>query len=430
MAAKFVNIDRETPFLLPPDLRAWVAEDDPVHFIIEAVMGLGIGSFKVNHRGSGSKQYPPKAMLALLIYCYSRGVMSSRKIEQATYRDVAVRYLMADHHPDHNTIAAFRKNNQEAIEQAFVQVLLLAHKLGMLKVGMVSVDGTHLKANASLNRGVRYDRAIELIAKLEADIAQLLEQARQADEDDPGPDGGDQLPQALARREALKHKLERARAQLEQEARERARARGRDGWQEATPPAKQQKNLTDGDSRVLVKGGKACQGYNAQAAVDAEGSLLILSAKLVQGGDMGQLRPMVESIDGRVGQPTGALADTGYAKAEDIEALEARGLDVYVAIGRDGRERTYEFRPPRQGKQVVEPTHPTLVAMKQKLQTDEGKSRYRRRQETSEPVFGIIKEQLGFRQFKLRGLDGTQNEWTLVALAYNLKRMAKLNQAA
>ena len=429
MAANFVNIDRDTPFLLPPDLKEWVADDDPVHFIIEAVMGLDGGLFKVNRRGSGSKQYPPKTMLALLIYCYSRGVVSSRKIEQATYRDVAVRYLMADHHPDHNTIAAFRRGNKRAIQEAFVQVLLLADKLGMLKVGMVSVDGTHLKANASLNRGVRYDRALALIAKLEADIATLLGQAESADQDDPGPDGGEQLPKGLARRQRLRDKLNAAKEQLEHEARERAKAQGQANWQDATPQAKQQKNLTDGDSRVLVKGRSALQAYNAQAAVDAEGSMLILSAQLVQGGDMGQLLPMVESIDERVGKPTGALADTGYAKASDLEALEAAGLDLYVAVGAH-RQRRYDFRLPKEAKTPVKLKDPTLVAMQQKLETDEGKSRYRQRQEVSEPVFGIVKERMGFRQLSVRGLSEAGNEWTLVALAYNLKRMAKLNQAA
>lgn len=429
MAANFVNIDRDTPFLLPPDLKEWVAQDDPVHFIIEAVMGLDDGLFKVNRRGSGSKQYPPKAMLALLIYCYSRGVMSSRKIEQATYRDVAVRYLMADHHPDHNTIAEFRRRNKPAIEEAFVQVLLLANKLGMLRVGMVSVDGTHLKANASLNRGVSYERASALIAKLEVDIAQLLAKAESADRDDPGPDGGEQLPRQLARRQHLRDKLQAAKEQLEHEARARAKAQGKPGWQDAKPLEKQQKNLTDGDSRVLVKGRTAQQAYNAQAVVDAEGSMLVLSAKLVQGGDMGQLLPMVESVDTRVGQPTGALADTGYAKASDIEALEARGLDLYVAVGAH-RRRRYDFRPPASTKTPANPRQPALVAMKQKLETDAGKSRYRQRQEVSEPVFGVVKEVMGFRQLSVRGLAGAESEWTLVALAYNLKRMAKLHQAA
>ena len=430
MPANFVNIDRDTPFLLPPDLKEWVAQDDPVHFVIQAVMGLDGGSFKVNHRGSGSKQYPPKTMLALLIYCYSRGVMSSRKIEQATYRDLAVRYLMADHHPDHNTIADFRRHNALAIQQAFVQVLLLANKLGMLKVGRVSVDGTRIKANASLNRNVRYDRALELIAKLKAEIADLLAQAESADHEDPGPDGGDQLPAALARRQHLLEKLQTATAQLEQEARERARAQGDDDWQQAKPDDKQQKNLTDGQSRVMTKRKVTEQAYNAQAAVDADGSMLILSAPLTQqSNDMGQLRPVIESIDARIGTVTGGLADSGYAKAADLEALEQAGVDLYVAVGRGGR-RTYDFRPEPKGKTPRAVKDPTLVAMKQKLETDEGKSLYRQRQEVSEPVFGIVKEQLVFRRFSLRGLDGAQNEWTLVALAYNLKRMAKLNQAA
>lgn len=430
MPANFVNIDRDTPFLLPPDLKQWVAQDDPVHFVIEAVMGLEIGSFKVNHRGSGSKQYPPKAMLTLLIYCYSRGVLSSRKIEQATYRDVAVRYLMADHHPDHNTIASFRKDNAQAIQEAFVQVLLLANKLGMLKLGTVSVDGTRIKANASLNRNVRYDRALELIAKLDAEIQDLLARAQSMDDHDPGPDGGDALPAQLAKRQALRDKLDQAKTQLEQEAQQRARAKGDTDWQDAKPEEKTQKNLTDQDSRVMTKRKTTEQAYNAQAAVDADGSMLIVSARLTQSTDMGQLKAMVEAIDERVGQATGALADSGYAKASDIAALTARGLDLYVAV-EQGRRREYDFRPESTKEKTPRSVKdPTLVAMKQKLETDAGKSRYRQRQEVSEPVFGIVKEQLGFRRMSLRGLAGAENEWTLVALSYNLKRMAKLNAAA
>jgi transposase len=212
MAASFVNVDRNTPMLLPPDLRDWVDEDDLVHFVIEACERLPLESFQVNHRGSGSSQMPPHMMLALLVCCYSNGILSSRKIERATYRDVAVRYLTADTHPDHDTICKFRRENKTAISAAFIDILELARSLGLLTLGKVSTDGTHIKANASIDQNVTYDRAIELRQRLQGDIAELMAEAEKADvqgQDDQS------LPEEIARREALKAKMDQAIAELE-----------------------------------------------------------------------------------------------------------------------------------------------------------------------------------------------------------------------
>ena len=200
--------------LLPPDLREWVPEDDMVHFVIEAVSGMNLPGLKVNHRGSGSEQFPPKMMLQLLIYCYANSVFSSRRIERATYRDVAVRFLTADTHPDHDTICTFRRENFEAVSEAFLQVLQLARSLGLLKVGAVSVDGTHIRANASKDKNVRYDRAGELEEQLKLDIAELLAQADQADRQEK--DDGQSLPNEIARRERLLEKMQQARQDLEE----------------------------------------------------------------------------------------------------------------------------------------------------------------------------------------------------------------------
>src|SRR5262245_20075362 len=200
MAHRFKNADRKTPMLLPPDLREWVGEDDLVHFVIEAVERLPLSSFVVNHRGSGDEQYPPHTMLALLIYCYANGIFSSRRIERATYRDVAVRYLTADMHPDHDTICAFRRNNFEAIAVSFVDVLELARELQLLRLGMVSTDGTHMKANASKDKNLTYERAQQLRAQLQQDVQELLDQAEQADQKGEDPQ---KLPQEIARREKL-----------------------------------------------------------------------------------------------------------------------------------------------------------------------------------------------------------------------------------
>ena len=188
MPARFINVDRDTPFLMPPDLRDWVDADDSVHFVIEAVNALPDSIFHTNARGSGSKQYPPKMMMALLAYCYSRRIVSSRRIEEATHHHVAVRLITGNHHPDHDTIAAFRRNNGVAFKEGFVQVLLLAEQIGMLHVGTISVDGTLIKANASKDQNVRYDRSMEL-------IAQPRSRRRAAD-----PGGRSRRPEARTRR--------------------------------------------------------------------------------------------------------------------------------------------------------------------------------------------------------------------------------------
>lgn len=449
MPANFKDLDRDTGFLMPPDVRDWVARDDLAHFLVEAVQSVPIDAFKVNRRGSGSAQYPPRAMLALLVYCYSRGITSSRRIEEATYHHAGVRLIMANTHPDHDTIATFRRVNGEAFEAAFLQILLLAQEVGLLKLGKISIDGTRMKADASLNQNVTYDRSEELIEQLKADIAALAAQA-EADDRDPDPD--DRLPAELQRREKLLAKLEAARAALEQRARERAQREhaayrkavadraGRDprGRQpkppppvaEARPRGGEQVNLTDPDSRVMSKRGQTGQQYNAQAAVDAEGSMLILAALLVQGGDMGQLLKVVDAIDPALGQPTAVLADTGYAKASDIAELERRGLDPHVAVeAKDLRE--YEFRPKK--GEPKPPKHfkqPELLAMREKLATDEGRSVYRLRQQTVEPAFGVMKEVMGLRGFRMRGLVGASGEWTLMALSYNLKRIHRWKMAA
>jgi transposase len=201
--------------LLPVDLRDWVPEDDLVHFVIEATDRLPLSQFKVNERGTGSAQMPPHMMLALLVYCYCNGIFSSRKIERASYRDIAVRYLTGDHHPDHDTIAKFRRENLGAVSAAFVEILMLARTLGMLKLGKVSTDGTHLKANASIDKNLTYARATALREQLQIDIQELLEQAESADRTSSDEQA---LPEPIARREALQAKMDQAVAELKERA--------------------------------------------------------------------------------------------------------------------------------------------------------------------------------------------------------------------
>lgn len=448
-----VNVDRATPMLLPPDLRDWVADDDMVHFVIESVEGMPLSTLSVNRRGTGSAQYPPRMMLALLIYCYANGIFSSRRIERATYRDVAVRYLAANTHPDHDTICKFRRENFAAISEAFLEVLKLARAMGVLKVGTVSVDGTHITANASKDRNVRYDRAGELDQQLKLDIAELMKRAEQADQGDG--DEGQRLPEEIQRRQKLREKMQQARAHLEAQARARAEAEReeyqrklaereqRQGRQKAKPPSppkdtpddQQQTNLTDPDSRLMRKSKRSAytQSYNAQAVVDAEGSMLVLAGHITQcAADANQLAPALANVPAEVGTVTAALADSGYVDAEVFEQLQTREespIDLYVAVGRqEGHDqRRYDFRPREAtDKPLKKVTHPTLLAMRQKLRTDAGHRKYAQRKQTVEPVFGIMKHVMGFRQFLLRGIQKVSGEWSLLRLAYNVRRLHRL----
>ena len=460
MATRLVNIDRDTPLLLPPDLRAWVPADDMVHFVIEAVGSMSLPSLKVNRRGTGSEQYPPKTMLMLLIYCYANGIFSSRRIEGATYRDVAVRYLTADTHPDHDTICRFRRENFEAVSEAFLGVLQLAREMGLLKVGRVSVDGTHIAANASKDRNVRYDRAGQLDEQLQQDIAELMQQAEQADRSEE--DDGQKLPDEIARRQSLRQKMQQARRELEARARQRAEAEraeyerklaereqreGRSKGPRPKPPdeqprPEQQVNLSDPDSGLMRKSKRSSytQSYNAQAVVDAQpasegGSMLILGGHVTScASDANELIPALQSVPEPIGKPTAVLADTGYVNVEVIEQLQqdARSPEPYVAVGRDDNQdrRRYDYRPrSATNKPAKKVTDPTLVAMKQKLQTDEGRAVYAQRKQTVEPVFGIIKNVIGFTRFSLRGHAKVSGEWSLVRLAYNVKRLWALQTA-
>jgi transposase len=279
MAERLVEVDRNTPMLLPADLRDWVPEDDLVHFVIEAVKTLPTGQFVGNERGTGYAQYPPSMMVALLIYCYANGIFSSRRIERATYRDLGVRFLTGDTHPDHDTICSFRRQNEKLIGKVFVRVLELARELKLLQVGTISVDGTRLKANASKHRGVNYQRSGQLIKELEEDVQELLRKAERADsqgEMDPA-----RLPEEIAKRPELQAKLEAARQPLEARYRqefatevaqyEKKKARwekhNRRGGQEPKPPAAtgpdptSQSHLTDPDSRIMRKSKNEAFGF-------------------------------------------------------------------------------------------------------------------------------------------------------------------------
>jgi len=438
VAENFVNVDRDTPMLLPADLRQWVPEDDLVHFVINAVETMKLPSLRVNERGSGSKQYPPRMMLALLVYCYANGVFGSRRIERATFRDIAVRYLTGDTHPDHDTICAFRRENAEAVKQAFGEILELARQMGLLKLGTVSVDGTHIKANASKHKSLRYDRAGELEKLLRKDIEELLQRAERADRQETVDE--QKLPQEIARREALLEKMRWAREELEKRTRSEDNPKQKDPPEGPQPGGKapagrpedsQQINLTDPDSALMRKSRRDSyqQAYNAQVVVEAEGSQLVLATDiLATPSDANELPVAWQRVVQSVGPIQLMLADGGYVNADAIEEV-GKKVDLYVAIARaDNSYRRYDFRPPKK-RTVKKIVDPRLKAMRKKVTSAEGRRIYGRRAATVEPVFGTIKGALGLRQFLLRGLEKVRIEWDLICLAYNTKRIWNLSRA-
>jgi transposase len=444
----YAPFDRDQPFLLPPDLKDWLPEDDLAHFIVAAAERVRLGAFQTNPQAGGKPQYHPRLMLALLVYCYANGVFSSRRIERATYRDIGARFIAANTHPDHDTIATFRRTNKVAFEAAFLEVLLLARETGILTLGTVSIDGTKIDANASKIRSVRYDRAQALRAKLATDIAELTAKAEAADAQDSDPQA---LPTEMARREALKAKLDAACARLEAQAKAQAEAerpeyekkkaaynakRGRRGQPpkppDKTPPPERQTNLTDPDSQLMRKSEahEFRQAYNAQAVVCAEGSQLILATNMATTpSDQPTFAATILAMEHTIGLPHTVLADAGFASGAAVAKLEAKKVEPLVAIAKTQPHRPYDFRPPSKPKPERRIREPWRRAMKAKLESEDGKSRYKKRKQTVEPVFGIIKSAIGFTRFHLRSREKVATEWLVVALAYNCRRLCRLRTA-
>lgn len=451
--SNFRQVDRETGFLLPPSVDEWLPERHLARFVVEVIEQLDLTALVKAYRGSGSASYHPSMLLGLLVYGYATGVFSSRKLERATYDSVAFRFIAANDHPDHDTIATFRRRFLEEIEGLFVQVLLLAREAGLLKLGTVAVDGTKVHANASRHSALSYEHATKLEAALKGEVAELMALAEAADQADV-PDGMS-IPEELARREDRLQRIAAAKAtiearatarfereQAEHDAKLTARAEAAEktgrkpGGRPPQPPTagpggKEQVNLTDADSRIMpVAGGGFEQAYNAQATV-AEGSLLVVAGDVVQTPtDKEQIKPMLDRL-GRLakilGKPEALLADSGYFSEANVSACAEAGIAPLIAPGRERHHRSWKERfaapPPA-------PEQPTpLEAMVHRLATPEGRQTYALRKQMPEPVFGIIKAVMGFRQFSLRGLDKAKGEWTLVTLAWNIKRMFALGCA-
>jgi transposase len=448
--SNFRLIDRETGFLMPPSVDEWLPPRHLARFVVEVVSGLDLRAMIGSYRGSGEASYHPALLLGLIIYGYATGVFSSRQLERATYDSVAFRFIAANQHPDHDTIATFRRRFLGEIENLFVHVLGVAREIGVLKLGTVALDGTKIHANASRHSALSYEHANKIEAQLKAEVADLLGRAEAADQADI-PDGM-QVPEELARREKRLAEIARAKAVIEARAKERhARERAeyearvaereakaaqtgkKPGGRAPKPPVEgplgtDQVNLTDEESRIMpVADGGFEQCYNAQAVVAAD-SLLVIAVDVVQSpNDKQQIEPMLGKIAelpaelGKVGE---LLADNGYFSEANVNACAAAGIEPVIAMG---RETHHPSLAERFVGDPAAPKDPTPVeAMRHRLQTREGKKRYALRKQTPEPVFGIIKSVLGFRQFLLRGLEKVRGEWKLVTMAWNMKRMFAL----
>jgi transposase len=437
MPARFVNIDRDTPLLLAPNLREWVPDNHLCHFIVDAVAELDLRQVKVNERGCGSEQYPPTMLMALIIYSYASGVFGSRRIEQATYDNVPTRLICADTHPDHDTICTFRRENKALVNEAFVKVLGMAQELKFLKVGQitVAVDGTKVLANASKHGAVSYERAGQLIEQLEMEVAQLLAKAEAADS--TPLEEGLTIPQEITRRQERKAQLARARAQIEARARAKA-TQEQAAQQKVQPGAKDQYNFTDPESRIMKAGNGDHfeQAYNAQAAVEVESRLIVGQRVSNAANDKKQLVPTVAAIPQGVGSVEAVLTDSGFYSEEAVKEVETSqdgadsGTKVYAAMEKSSHHRTVADLEQKPEPEAPARGAPVAEVMKHRLRTREGKAKYKLRQQTVEPVFGIIKSVMGFRRFLLRGLEKVSTEWTWVSLAYNLKRMHRMQSAS
>jgi transposase len=452
MATRFVPIDRDTPLLLPPNLRDWVPADHLVHFIVDAVAALDLRQVKVNERGTGSEQYPPTMLLALLIYSYATGTFSSRRIEQSTQDSVPVRVLTADTHPDHDTLCTFRRENKALLTESFVKVLQLAQQLKVLQVGQitVAVDGTKILANASKHAAVSYERAGQMIEQLELEVRQLVAKAEQADST-PLQDGLT-IPEEITRRRERQAALAKACAEIEARAQARyaaelaeheqklaARAARKERGQRVggkppkaptpEPDGKDQYNFTDAESRIMKagNGGHFEQSYNAQAAVEVASRLIVGERVSQSPNDKQELLADLQAIPAAVGSAAAVLVDSGFYSEHAVRTVEQTGgTTVYAALDRKSHHRSVADL-----EQKPEPPAPPAGAsvsevMKHRLATAAGKEKYKLRQQTVEPVFGILKSVLGFRRFLLRGVEKVKLEWTLVCAAYNLKRLHRL----
>ncbi|WP_420236173.1 IS1182 family transposase [Telmatobacter bradus] len=455
MGQNFLPDTVNQTLLFPPSLHDWLPDGHLARFVVDVVSALDLESIYASYRekdGRGQSAYAPEMMVRLLLYGYATGVYSSRRLEKHTWEDVAFRYLSGDQHPDHATLAEFRKRHLAALSELFTQALLLCAKAGLVKLGHVSIDGTKIRANASKHKAMSYQRMTESEARLKQEINALLAAAEKADADEDAQYGkdrnGEELPDELQRRESRLQKIREAKQALEDEAREKAeqklaeaekkqadeeedrragkKKRGRKSNppdpDKAKPADKDQRNFTDPESRIMPDGankGSFLQAYNAQIAVDSIAQVIVAAAVTQETNDKKQLLPMVAQIEKNLAQkPEKVSADTGYFSEANVTDATVAEIDLYIATGRDKHSDPTEIAC---GEAPSDAT--AREQMQHKLKTEAGRAVYKRRKAIVEPVFGQIKECRGFRRFSMRGKQNVSGEWRLVCAVSNLLKL-------
>jgi transposase len=454
MARRFkVIVDYEKVLDQAITIRDVLPPDHLARFIVEVVSWLDLTAIYARYAPVGGEAYAPEILLALLFYSYATGVFSSRKIETATYELIPFRYIAGGWHPDHDTIANFRKTFLPEITDLFAQVLVVAHELELLKLGNISVDGSKVHADASKSQAVSYGRLLQLEQRLRVEVEELMAMGEKAEQGEL-PEGLDVEFEVALRQERLLN-LAEAKAVLEARAQERyeaekaeyeAKMREREEKAQKTghkprgkapkpptagPGAKDQYNFTDPESRIMKNSTDKGfdQHYNVQIAVDQDSRLIAGNTVSNHVNDQGEAIPTVDAIPAEVGKPEAAALDNGYWSPTNVEELDARDIEPYIATGRDSHHQSWQERFAQEPEAPPQDAS-LIVKMAYKLKTEIGKQIYGLRKSTVEPVIGIIKETLGFRQFSLRGMLAVAGEWCLVCLAYNLKRLHVLRSTA
>ena len=399
----------DQPLLLPPDLRDWLPEDHLVYTVSELVDALDLSAFYAPYaqQGSGNLPYAPALMVKILVYGYATGVLSSRRLAQKLEEDVAFRVLAAGNQPQHRTICEFRRRHRADFGAVLVAVVQLARDLGLVSLATLVPDGTKVRAHASKRKAMSYGRMQQEEARLSAEIEQLQAAAEALDAAEDAHHGldlrGDEVPEALQRRESRRAAIRAAQADTPAAP--------------VTPKPKSQYNFTDPESRIMKTSQDGFpQCYNAQIVVDGDSQLIVAAAVSAQASDQGQLPRLLDAVQTHYGQtPSTVLADAGYRNERDLQELETRHIDGYVALGREGRTASRQ-----------RPQGPATQRMARKLDTPQGQEIYAQRKWLVEAPIGWIKRILGFRQFGMRGLRPVQGEWDLVCLALNVKRLHRL----
>lgn len=448
MVSRFKSYCPDQILLLPPDMKQWLPEDDLAYFLMDVVEELDLAAIYNHYSNSraGQPPYNPRMMTSLILYAYCMGMPSSRKIETATFNQIPFRVITADQHPDHDTIADFRKTHLKALAGLFVSVLQLCQEAGLVKLGHISLDGTKVKANASKHKAMSYSRMDKTIEQLEAEVQQLLEEAKTVDEDEDARYGKgkriEELPQDLRRRQDRIAKIKEAKQALEAQAKAQADAKRhaiqkkeealkkegkpRKGKKPKAPSdepdPKAQRNFTDSESRIMKDGASKSfeQAYNCQVASDEQAQVIVGTNVTQETNDKQQAKPLIEDVKKNTGQtPNKASLDAGYYSDDNVTYLESEKIDGYIAVGR--QEHSDKTPPAPRGRI---PKNATIKAkMARKLRTQKGRAIYSKRKQIVEPVFGQIKEARGFRRFSLRGLDNVASEWDLVRLTHNLLKL-------